>query len=270
MASEIERINKTLRRRRISKTVTVLIVVAVLAVIVYFLTRIFLRVGVIAVENTSRYTSSELLAKCDTLRGEPILQFDRNRAKDRLQTSLPYIKNVTFSIAFPNRLNISVEGATARYSVSSNGVYICLDDDFKVLEITPSPVPGVLQIEGLTFGSDITDGISDTNEEEPSEKSYLLGKTIDLDENIEVSVLAELLSVLYKNGLYERVTYIDFSKKYNLIFYLDGIIEVELGTSENLDRKISMLLEILSRNPSDRRAVINVRNPSEGRYRALN
>ena len=270
MASEIERINKTLRRRRISKTVTVLIVVAVLAVIAYFLTRMFLRVGVIAVENTSRYTSSELLAKCDTLRGEPILQFNRNKAKDRLQTSLPYIKNVIFSIAFPNRLNISVEGATARYSVSANGVYICLDEDFKVLEITPSPVPGILQIEGLTFESDIPDETSSGSEDEPAEKAYMLGKTIDLNENIEVSVLAELLYILETNDLFDRVTYIDFSKKYNLVFYLDGIIEVELGTSENLDKKISMLIEILSRNPSDRRAVINVRNPSEGRYRAIN
>ena len=98
----------------------------------------------------------------------------------------------------------------------------------------------------------------------------MLGKTIDLNENIEVSVLAELLYILETNDLFDRVTYIDFSKKYNLVFYLDGIIEVELGTSENLDKKISMLIEILSRNPSDRRAVINVRNPSEGRYRAIN
>jgi hypothetical protein len=178
------------------------------------------------------------------------------------------VKNVTFSIAFPDRLNISVEGATAKYSVSSNGVYLCLDGDFKVLEITPSPVEGVLKIDGIEFASD-TAAQNGSGEDEAQEKSYMLGKTIDLNENIDVSILADLLDTLEKYDLSQRVTYIDFSKKYNLVFYLDDIIEVELGTSEDLDKKTGMLLEILSRNPSDRRAVINVRNPGEGRYRAL-
>lgn len=261
MASEIERINKTLRRQRIKRTVTALFAVAVLAVVLYILSGIFLRVGVIAVENASRYDSSELLARFDELRGEPILRFDKNKATDRLQTALPYIKTATFSVAFPNRLNVSVEGAVALYSVSADDVYLCLDEDFKVLEISAAPDPGLLQIDGISFG--VSDG------EESAEKSYLLGKKINIEDNIEMSVLAELLNELDRNGLYKRVTYIDFTKKYNLTFYLDGIIQVELGTSEELDRKMGMLLEILSRNPSDRRAVINVRNPSEGRYRNL-
>ena len=261
MASEIERINKTLRRRRIKRTVTALFAVAVLAVILYVLSGIFLRVGVIAVENASRYDSSELLAKFDELRGEPILRFDKNKAKDRLQTSLPYVKNVSFSVSFPDRLNVSVEGASGVYSVSADGVYLCLDEDFKVLEISSSPFPDLLQIDGLSFG---VSGV-----EETEEKSYLLGKKINTEENINFSILSELFYELERNGLYERVTYVDFTKKYNLTFYLDGIIQVELGTSEELDRKMGMLLEILARNPADRRAVINVRNPSEGRYRTL-
>ena len=184
MASEIERINKTLRRRRIKRTVTALFAVAVLAVILYVLSGIFLRVGVIAVENASRYDSSELLAKFDELRGEPILRFDKNKAKDRLQTSLPYVKNVSFSVSFPDRLNVSVEGASGVYSVSADGVYLCLDEDFKVLEISSSPFPDLLQIDGLSFG---VSGV-----EETEEKSYLLGKKINTEENINFSILSEL------------------------------------------------------------------------------
>lgn len=100
-------------------------------------------------------------------------------------------------------------------------------------------------------------------------ESYEVGKNVDLSENIEASVLDDLLTALNEHGLVSRLTNIDFSKKYNLTFVLNDIIEVEFGTSEDFDKKTEMLVEILSRNPSDRRALINVRNYDEGRYRAL-
>jgi len=252
MASEIEKLNRTLRRRRIKRVLILLVVFTVIAVLAYALSRIFLRVETVVITNSSKYESSDIMVACDPFRGQPLLQFDKNKAKEDLETSLPYIKNVTLAIELPDRVRISAIGAVPKYSVLYNDVYVCLDQDFKVLDESASSFPDTLRVEGLIFDS------------------YQLGEEIDMSENIEASVLAELLLVLDTYGLSDRITKIDFSKKYNLSFTLDNILQVEFGNGEDFDKKTEMLLEILSRNPSDIPAVINVRNYSEGRYRALN
>ncbi|MBQ2720648.1 MAG: FtsQ-type POTRA domain-containing protein [Clostridia bacterium] len=251
MASELEKLNKTLRRRRINRILRFMFICLVIAVLISVLTRIFLRVDTVSVENSSRYDSAEILSSCDDLRGKPILQFDRDLARESIETSLPYIKKISFSVNFPDKLRVIATPAVPAYSVDLGEVYVCLDKDYKVLEEGIAPFQGVLKVEGLVF------------------ESYELGKNVDLSENIEASVLDDLISVLSEHGLANRLTKIDFSKKYNLTFVLNDIIEVEFGTSEDFDKKTDMLIEILRRNPSDRRAVINVRNYDEGRYRAL-
>ena len=251
MASEIEKLNRTLRRRRIKRILILLVVLIVIAVLASVLSRIFMRIETVVLTNASKYESSDILLACDHMRGQPILQFDKKQAEESIETTLPYIKKVTFSVELPDRIKITAVGAIPKYSVVYGDVFICLDPDFKVLEEGTAPFHDTLRVDGMEFDS------------------YQLGKKVDLSENIEASVLAELLSVLDSYGLYSRLTNIDFSKKYNLSFTLDSIIQVEFGTGEDFDKKSEMLLEILARNPSDKPAVINVRNYAEGRYRAL-
>ena len=251
MASELEKLNKSLRRRRIKRVLRFVFVCLVIAVTISVLTRIFLRVDTVLVENSSRYDSAQLLRTCDDLRGEPILQFDRHRESERIETGLPYIKDIIFTVKFPDNLHITAIPAVPAYSVCIGETYVCLDEDYKVLEESVTPFQGVLKVDGLVF------------------ESYEIGKNVDLSENIEASVLDDLISVLNEYGLDKRLTKIDFSKKYNLTFVLNDIIQVEFGTSEDFEKKAEMLVEILKRNPSDKRAVINVRKSDEGRYRAL-
>jgi hypothetical protein len=251
MASELEKLNKSLRRRRIKRVLRFVFVCLVIAVTISVLTRIFLRVDTVLVENSSRYDSAQLLRTCDDLRGEPILQFDRHRESERIETGLPYIKDIIFTVKFPDNLHITAIPAVPAYSVCIGETYVCLDADYKVLEESVTPFQGVLKVDGLVF------------------ESYEIGKNVDLSENIEASVLDDLISVLNEYGLDKRLTKIDFSKKYNLTFVLNDIIQVEFGTSEDFEKKAEMLVEILKRNPSDKRAVINVRKSDEGRYRAL-
>ncbi|MBE6896496.1 MAG: hypothetical protein E7477_05280 [Ruminococcaceae bacterium] len=251
MASELEKLNKSLRRRRIKRIFRFMFICLVIAVVVSVLTRVFLRVDTILVENLSRYESSQLLLECDGLRGEPILQFDRQLESENIETKLPYVKEINFSVKFPDNLHIVAIPAVPAYSVCLGETYVCLDSDYKVLEENIAPFQGVLKVDGLVF------------------ESYEVGKNVDFSENIEASVLDDLISVLSEYGLDKNLTKIDFSKKYNLTFVLNDIIQVEFGTSEDFDKKTELLVEILKRNPSDKRAVINVRKSDEGRYRAL-
>lgn len=251
MASEIEKLNRVIRRRRRKRVFAFLLVCLVIAVVISALTRIFLRVEIVSVENSSKYESALILKTCDDLRGEPILQLDRDLVCDNLCTDLPYIKSASFSVSFPDRLNIVVTPAIPEYSVSVENGYICLDSDFKVLEESNVKFQNVVNVDGLDI------------------ETYEVGKNVDLSENIEASVLYDLIASLKKYGLQDQLTNVDFSKKYNLSFVLNDIIQVEFGTSEDFDKKTEMLVEILSRNPSDKRALINVRNYTEGRYRAL-
>ena len=252
MASQMEKLNKQQRRkrRRIAARM-IFISVAVIAVFA-IISSIFLTVSVISVVNPSAYGASEIMEVLQQYRNHALLTINKSDLSEELSVNFPYIKSAEVSVKLPDRLEIVIEAVKPVYSVEvSENEYLYLGEDLKVLEVASVGKTGTLKIKGMTV------------------EDYEIGRVLDSEENIEASIILDLLTLLKDRGLYSRVTLLDLTKKYNIIFVLDNLIEVEMGNSEDFDKKIDMLLQILQRNPESRHASINVKNYQEGRYQVL-
>ncbi|MBQ7014816.1 MAG: hypothetical protein IJN12_01700 [Clostridia bacterium] len=252
MVSDIERMNRKLRKKRIRKIIGFVFAVIVAVPVTIILLRTFLKTNYILIENGTSYSSGNLLSSCSEYIGKTMLDFESDTDKLFPSEKFPYIDSAEVSIALPDKIVIRLKESEPAISVqTSEGKYIYLDSNKKVLEISDIKCPGTVLITGMEL-----QGVS-------------LGAVLNSNTNYETSLIDSISESLSEHSLYDRLTLMDFTKKYDIYFVLDNMIEVRIGNSEDIDKKIDMLVQILARNPSGERAVINVKNYKEGRYKAL-
>ncbi len=252
MVSDIERMNRKLRKKRIRQVIGFVFAVIVAVPVTIILLRTFLRTNSILIENGTFYSSENLLSSCSEYIGETMLDFEKDTDELFPPERFPYIDSADVSVIFPDKVLIRLTKAVPTISVlTEEGKYIYLDSNKKVLEISDVKGAGTVLVSGM----DLTE--------------VSLGLVLNNNANYETSLIDSISASLAEHSLYDRLTLMDFTKKYDIYFVLDNMIEVRIGNSEDIDRKIDMLVQILARNPSGERAIINVKNYKEGRYKAL-
>jgi hypothetical protein len=249
MKSEMEKLREKQQRKRRRRTIRVIALSPLVAIAFVCLLNLLLRVNTIVIRNNTVYPAGEIYTNLNFDIGNGLLSFDRDLLSDELPRNCPYVKSVSVKYKLPNTVEVTVEPAVATVAVRANGNYLLLDSDFKVLSVSAEPpTGGILLVEGM----DVVD--------------YTVGYRLDADENIETDTIRQLIGILTEKGLYEHVSLLDLSKKYNISMTMYGVITVLLGNSEDLDRKVDMLIKILNENDVTVPAQIRVRNYSEGRY----
>jgi len=146
----------------------------------------------------------------------------------------------------------------------SDGSYIYLDDNMKVLEYSEILYPDVVLVKGMSYEKySLSDGTVFVDEELP------VGSYMTPDENIEMEIVNDILANLNAYSLVDTLTHIDLSVKYNIRFTLEDRIYVELGTSEDFDKKFERIKLIMDKHPEPVPMEINVRDYTQGRWRLI-
>lgn len=250
-SNSADRLEKQIKRKQRRATVRTVFICVLVVLALYVASRFVMKARTITVDNRTEYSSSDLVCYCcDKLNGKYLLSLNKNGFSSKLEEAYPYVSKSDISFVFPSTVRLVITGTAAVISIPvDEGGYIITNRDMKVLEVTDILPEGTLEVAGFTVSE------------------YKVGKVLDTDKNIETAVLTELLNRLEGVDLLPSVTSMDFSKKYNICFTLDGIIDVELGNSSDMQEKIGMLITILEKNDRETPAVINVRKSDEGRYR---
>ena len=89
-----------------------------------------------------------------------------------------------------------------------------------------------------------------------------------VDASTDLSYLTQLLDILGERKFLENVTYVDVSNRSSLSFVLSNSVRVELGAQREMNLKLTLLEEELSKHPLDHNiyAVIDVSNTSKVTY----
>jgi len=260
--SAMDRKSRIIRIKRALKVafwLAVLVVCAAVALNMIFVAR------TLRVVNRTRYSSAEILAACDVDTGTPLLQVTSGGVENKLASDYPYVKSVKVKYDFPSSLTLIMD-ATEPYMalLRSDGSYIYLDDNMKVLEYSEILYPDVVLVKGMSYEKySLSDGTVFVDEELP------VGSYMTPDENIEMEIVNDILANLNAYSLVDTLTHIDLSVKYNIRFTLEDRIYVELGTSEDFDKKFEKIKLILDKHPEPVPMEINVRDYTQGRWRLI-
>lgn len=251
MKSEIEKLREKQQRRRRKRLVRILLISPLIALVFVAALSLLSRINTVVLRNSTVYSSLEIAEKLPFSVGDSLFSFQRDKVSDEITVNCPYVKEARIDYAFPTDLTIDLIPATVAFAVRTEKDVLLVDRDFKVLEVVDRLPEGVVSVDGLDL------------------VSYAVGYPLSEEENIQVSILRELLAELDQRDLSSHTAAIDMSKKYNISLRIYDVITVYLGNSEELDAKMNMLVKILNENDPSVPAEIRVRNPAEGRYARL-
>jgi|GEM_PF-2540327 len=249
--SGIEKLHKVSSRRRRRRLVLFLFSTVLIVIITVILLNIFFNIKYISIENNSKYDSLVLLDNPEIKIGSGLLSVNTKKLEKNMPVEYPYIDKITVDIGLPNHIDIKVEAAYVEVMLEKEDKYIFIDKNLKVLQESFEPANNVMLVKGL----DLTE--------------YKIGYIIDDKINIEIDLIRKILNELKQSNINGSIMSMDFTKKHNISFVINNVVEVQIGNTDDLDKKFEQLANILQRNPGDESAVINISNYKMGRYRKL-
>ena len=214
------------------------------------------RVKKIVVEGNSVYSVNDII-KCSGIEvGDELLALDIDEAINNILESCPYVDSVSISNESISSIRITVKEKSNMMYTSFNGKYVAFDSSFHVLSESADEeaYANLLRVElppiaALSVGGNM----------------YFANEETNMD------YVGELLDSLNEKGILEDVTFVDFSKKFQVSYVMNGNCRVELGMVGDLDTKLMLVGEILSaRGNAGEYAIVNVSSTEKPTYRLGN
>jgi len=245
----LSQIRRAKRERRKKRKRAVLIAMLMLGICVGMLFTPLFNLKEIDIEGNSRVDAKTIIDASGFTLGENIFKFSLPKAGEAI-ASIPYINSIELQRKLPGKIEINVTECIPIAYIQSAGGMVVVDKDGKVLEKkdenNPHKIPVLFDFKF---------------------EKYTLGKKIDENNNEKLQKTLEITKNLYNNNLIADVISITTTKG-ELCLNLRSGLRVILGSGEELEKKLTMLQEVLKRLPEGAGGVIDARNPDKLYHRS--
>lgn len=225
---------KKKKKVKIAVGVTVSAVMALVTSVLLSLF-VFFNIEAVEVSGESRYKEEQIVSASGIVTGENIFRVDREAAREKLCTALPYIGAVKISIKEPNTLLLTVTEATEKYALQYSKNFVLLDENDKVLSRIAKKIPaGAVKLMGVNFAqADV-------------------GRSIALapDNEDKLDIADSILELCGKYGL-SPVNAVGLENVSALYLIYDNRIRLNLGGEVNLKQKIEKGAQLVVRLDSE-------------------
>ncbi len=221
-------INRTNQRRQKNRRkkiiIRTLIGIIFLCVGVILALTLFFNINKIVISGDKVYSDKEIVDASGVNMGDNLIFLSKTALNEEISSELAYVGSVKIKRRLPSTLEIIVTKTDAYMAVASDGYYILLDKNGKVLEKDLETVGENIVLANLG-------GIS----------SIEVGETIVLKEEKVFAKLNDVLTECENVGITEIST-IDLSDIYNIKLVYQGRITLELGETDkdNLNSKLAL------------------------------
>lgn len=225
------------------------VVIAVVLAVVIGLS-VFFKVERVVVYGNDAYSAWTIQEASGIEGGENLLSFGRTRACGKIITALPYVKNVRIGIKLPDTVNIYIEEFDVSYAImdAAEGWWL-MTSSGKIAEQIDKPtsnsytkVEGV-QIVGPIVGEQAValevfepEATAATDEAGATEATAPQ-ITVTANDRLQAALL--ILQTMEKNDIVGEVASVNVSSLYNLELQYGQRYQVKLGTTADMERKIS-------------------------------
>lgn len=199
------------------------------------------KISDIEVDGESEYSYDEIVKSSGISYGDNLFICDIDKAKNGIESTLPYIDKVEICRNIPNKIIIKVEDSQPKFAMEYDGKYIIISDSGKIFEFKDVMPDNVVELKGVEL------------------KSYDLCDKMDYVDPIVKEKTEEIIEIMNKNQL--NITKIDISDIYNICIKYDNRIDLLLGVPDEIDYKMSAAKEILcNKLKNDERGKLDLSN----------
>ena len=224
------------------------VVIAVVLAVVIGLS-VFFKVDRVVVYGNDAYSAWSIQEASGIEGGENLLSFGRTRACGKIITALPYVKTVRIGIKLPDTVNIYIEEFDVSYAIADvNSGWWLMTSSGKIAEqIDKAKSNSYTKVEGVTligpavgaqavayeiFAPEETENVASTEETSPV-------VTVTANDRLQAALL--ILESLEANDIVGEISVVNVESIYNLEMMYGQRYQVKLGTTSDMDYKISMM-----------------------------
>ena len=225
------------------------VVIAVVLAVVIGLS-VFFKVDRVVVYGNDAYSPWTIQQASGIEGGENLLSFGRTRACGKIITALPYVKTVRIGIKLPDTVNIYVEEFDVSYAIEdTNGGWWLMTSSGKIAEqIDKAKSNSYTKVEGVTLVGPVVGEQAvayeiftpeETENETVSTEETTPVVTVTSNDRLQAALL--ILESLEANDIVGEISVVNVESIYNLEMMYGQRYQVKLGTTSDMDYKISMM-----------------------------
>ena len=227
---------KRKRRRRLKPAFFIMLALLLVAIAAVLSLTVFFEIESVNVSGESVYSQEMVINAAGIKNGQNLLRLNKNKISDKIEKSLPYVKDAVVTKVFPNSVSIRIVPATEFAVMEIDGQLVTIDENFKALSIESE------RREDLAF----IKGVKASN--------VVLGEIVTITDKEQQTVLNELLKFAKASEL--RVTAFDITNTVSVSALLEDRILVQFGSRNYLENKINHLKAMLPTVIADKQAKI--------------
>ncbi len=231
----MERRRKLRKRRLVAFFIVFIILLLCVGATLSF--TVFFPIDNIYVNGSKIYSAEEILAECEITKGDNLFAVSRAKTENILKKKLPYIESIAFERKLPGSLKLTVKDAVEFAGYKTDDVYYIVSSEDWVLEKSLEQPENLLIITA--------NGVV-----------CKVGTKIEFKDITQREIVTELTSALKQENI--NVTQIDISNTLEIKLNVEGRLEVNLGTQNNIIEKIKHLNGMLKKIPNEKSGKINL------------
>lgn len=249
----------------------------------------FWRVTEVTAEEGQFYTASVVREYADLHAGDRMLGFDKSSVEERLKKGLPLLENIRIRRHLNGRVSISFGEITEVFYTCHNENYYLISagdeaakEGYEVLGVFSNPKEarrvGAVYV-GLPEAARVRVGETLSFINLPYEPDSLPEDRVDYELEtyepaVEYGYVLTFLEALMASPLADRVTGMELGDRYDIRFVLDRRFLVRIGSMDELDRKLGLVVLSLEDREAEGKddgtlpVLVDVSNPTRIIHRA--
>ena len=235
---------------------SILAVLAVLAVGAFVSLNLLFKVAFFQVENFDRttpadtgiYTSDELINALNIEKNSNLFGFSTAEKTRQLVQQFPYLEQVQVEVQMPATVVVKVQPAVERFACMYSGGWMVLSDSLKILRTDVNQPDGLILLS-IALPTDFAPTVGQNIK--PESYNSLLGgeqataETAGLQASA-MQTLTEILDGLQTYNLFDGTTAISVQDLSDIEFTYQNRVQVKLGSETNLAYKLRLAAAALA------------------------
>lgn len=226
----------TLKSHRKNKAVAFSVLCIIVIVGAFLCYSKLFKIKKLVIPDDCPYTEEQMLKGMGIKIGDTLYGKSNEEINENVKYNLAFIDSLKVSRIWPDTIKVHIEKANPTFYITFENTMYILSQSLRVLSKTNN----IEDIElGNLKGVQI-DGI----------KSCVEGEYLVADDN-ETDILCQLYELLNKYEVFEEITNIDVTDRFNITMSYGTKFEVKLGDRINLEPKIQFMLTIIKEKSKD-------------------
>ncbi len=228
------------KRRKMKPIFYVCIVLLLLGFVFALMLTVLFNVDNFVFNGSSIYSREQILEISGVEKGDNLLTLSTKKIENKIEDSLPYIKDVKIVRKFPSEMVFVIEAAEESFIIKSDNAECIVDSDFKVLAVNPNVETELTVVRGINVDNAVE------------------GKQLEFETEDNKNSLNLLIDMFQSRNI--DVTYYNVEDHLNLCAVIEDRIFVELGSAANLDRKFDLMQQAIEKEPPDVQMELSLKN----------